>query len=137
MGVSDGDTITVLRGQEPVKVRLYGIDCPEKSQAFGQKAKQRTSALVFGATVTVQPADIDRYGRTVAKVSLEDGRSLNEELVAGGYAWWYREYAPKDERLGRLEAGAREKGLGLWADEGAEAPWEFRRLERTRRKGGA
>ena len=74
VGVSDGDTLTVLRERTPVKVRLFGIDCPQMGQDFGSRAKQFTSELVFGKTVTVVPHDMDRYGRTVADVLLPDGR---------------------------------------------------------------
>ena len=77
VAVSDGDTIRVLKGTEEVKVRLHGIDCPEKNQAYGNKAKVYTSALVFGRTVAVDIRGKDRYGRVLGWVSLEDGRVLN------------------------------------------------------------
>ena len=99
VGVSDGDTITVLHNGKGERIRLHGIDCPEKRQAFGKRAKQFTSELVFGNTVTVQVVDLDRYGRTVGEVLLPDGRSLNHELVRAGLAWWYRRYAPDDEMM--------------------------------------
>ncbi len=83
VGVSDGDTITVMHNGKGERIRLHGIDCPEKRQAFGKQAKQFTSTLVFGTTVTVQILDRDRYGRTVGVVLLPDGRSLNHELVGG------------------------------------------------------
>src|SRR5574341_193527 len=93
VGVSDGDTITVRSGLQTIKVRLWGIDCPEKRQAFGARAKQFTSEQVFGETVTIVPVDVDRrYGRLVGEVVLADGQSLNRELVAVGLAWWYRKY---------------------------------------------
>ncbi len=92
VGVSDGDTITVLHNGKGERIRLHGIDCPEKRQAFGKRAKQFTSKLVFGKTVTVQFVDRDRYGRTVGVVLLPDGRSLNHELVRAGLAWMYRRY---------------------------------------------
>ena len=114
MGVSDGDTITVLRGRTPVKIRLHGIDAPETGQDFGTRAKQAASDLAFGKVVTVQPRGTDRYGRTVALVVLPDGRILNHELVRSGYAWWYKKYAPGDTTLEQLEAEARgaRRGLG-------------------------
>ncbi len=116
VGVSDGDTITVLRKGKGERIRLHGIDCPEKRQAFGNRAKQFTSKLVFGTTVTVQVVDRDRYGRTVAEVLLPDGRSLNRELVRAGFAWWYWRYTPDDETLAQLEREARGAKRGLWAD---------------------
>ncbi len=126
MGVSDGDTITVLHNGIGERIRLHGIDCPEKRQAFGRKAKQFTSTLVFGNTVTVQVMDRDRYGRTVGEVLLPDGRSLNRELVRAGFAWMYRRYAPDDETLKQLEHEARGGQRGLWADPHTVAPWEWR-----------
>src|SRR5438094_4600286 len=93
VGVTDGDTIKVMHNGRAEKIRLYGIDCPEKRQAFGTKAKQFTSGQAFGKDVTVQVKDTDRYGRTVGIVILPDGRSLNEELVYQGLAWWYRKYS--------------------------------------------
>ena len=91
VGVSDGDTIKVMHNGRAEKIRLNGIDCPEKAQPFGTKAKQFTAAMVFGKDVTVQVKDADKYGRTVADVILSDGRNLNRELVAAGLAWWYRQ----------------------------------------------
>src|SRR2546426_3984017 len=81
VGISDGDTIKVMHNGKAEKIRLYGIDCPEKGQAFGQRAKQFTSAMVFGKTVTIQEHGQDMYGRTVGDVILLDGRVLNRELV--------------------------------------------------------
>ncbi len=108
VGVSDGDTITVLTKGKPVRIRLHGIDCPEKRQGFGTRAKQFTSSLVFGQTVTVHVMDRDRYGRTVGEVLLPDGRTLNRKLVKAGFAWRYRRYARDDKMLKQLEQEARE-----------------------------
>lgn len=87
VGVSDGDTTTVLHNGRGEHIRLHGIDYPDNHQTFGRKAKQFTSTLVFGKSVTVQAVHRDRYGRTVGEVFLEDGRSLNRELVKAGLAW--------------------------------------------------
>jgi len=125
VAVLDGDTLDVLEGGRAVRVRLYGVDCPEKSQAFGQKAKQFTSGLAFGKTVKVEVHDTDRYGRAVGEVFLGE-RSLNRELVFAGLAWWYQRYAADDAELERLEAEARAAKRGLWADKAPTAPWFFR-----------
>lgn len=126
VGISDGDTITVLTEEKKqVKVRLYGIDCPEKSQAFGQRAKRFSSDLAFGKIVEVNATDTDRYGRTVARV-IVDGKDLNEELLRAGYAWHYKQYS-KDPDLADMERKARASKLGLWADPHALEPWAFRR----------
>lgn len=128
VGVSDGDTLTVLRdGRTQVKVRLHGIDAPETGQDFGARAKQAASELAFGQVVTIRERDRDRYGRTVAEVILPDGASLNREMVWHGFAWWYRQYAPKDGDLARLEGEAKAARRGLWADPKPVPPWEWRR----------
>jgi Staphylococcal nuclease homologue len=77
VGISDGDTISVLHGGRAEKIRLNGIDCPEKLQAFGQRAKQFTSKLVFGKEVTVNTFGHCKYRRTIGEVILPDGRMLN------------------------------------------------------------
>lgn len=126
IGVSDGDTIKVLTpAKQQIRVRLNGVDAPESRQAYGTRAKQFTSAMVFGKDVSVQTTDTDRYGRTVANVSV-NGLSLNQELVRAGLAWWYKRYAPNDATLARLESEARQAKRGLWADANPVAPWDFR-----------
>lgn len=93
VGVSDGDTITVLANEKrQVKVRLYGVDCPESRQAYGTRARQSTSGHVFGKHVRVEVADRDRYGRTVGIVTGPDGTVLNRALLMEGMAWLYTAY---------------------------------------------
>ena len=126
IGVSDGDTLTVLRDRSPVRIRLNGIDCPEKRQKFGQEAKHYTSSRCFGQTVTVLTRGQDRYGRTIGVVILSSGDELNRELLREGLAWWYRKFAPQDLQLQQLEAEARFAGRGLWIDPQSQPPWKFR-----------
>jgi micrococcal nuclease len=128
VGVADGDTITVLTGHTQIKIRLHGIDTPEKGQAFGNRAKQFISDLVFGKMVTVRPTDTDRYGRTIAWVFV-DGLNVNEEIVRAGFAWHYKRYS-KDTNLAQAESAARANKRGLWSDPNAIPPWEFRQLQR-------
>jgi micrococcal nuclease len=127
VGISDGVTLSVLRDGKAVKVRLYGVDAPEQAQAFGTKARQLTGELVFQRDVTVVVHTTDRYGRLVGEVLLPDGRSLSHELVRGGLAWWYRQYASHDTTLAQLEAEARTAKRGLWADAHPVPPWEWRK----------
>ena len=131
IGVADGDTITVLRDKQPQKIRLYGIDCPEKRQPFGKRAKQFTSKLVFGKLVDIEPVTVDRYGRTVAFVRVEN-TSVNEELIKGGLAWVYSRYCklPLCARWQSLEVEARIRKRGLWGDSNHIPPWEFRRQKK-------
>lgn len=126
VAVTDGDTIKVLRGGKAVRIRLFGVDCPERGQDFYRRAKEFTSEMVFGRVVEVTPVDQDDYGRLVAWVSV-DGRTLNKELVAEGLAWWYRRHAPKEKELGKLEKQARKAKKGIWSLPDPTPPWEFRR----------
>ena len=124
-------TIEVLHNSHPERIRLSGIDCPEKGQAYGQKAKQAASALVFGKEVTLQTFGKDKYRRTIAKVLLPDGTNVNHALVKEGWCWWYRKYAPGDMVLETLETEARESKRGLWADPHPVPPWEWRKRGRN------
>ena len=124
--IQGGDIIRVRKGHGKVPVRLYGIDCPEKGQAFGKKAKQFTSDMVLGKVVEVVRVPGDRYGRAFVAVGK---RILNEELVKAGYAWVYLKYCeyPGCETWESLQMKARTDKLGLWADPNPIPPWEFRR----------
>lgn len=126
VGVKDGDTIAVLYRRKPIIIRLTGIDCPERRQPFGSRAKKLTSELAFGKTVRVEAKGRDRYGRTLGSITLEDGKNLSEILVKMGLAWWYRKYST-DETLMKLEAEARVAGRGLWRDPSPIPPWGFRK----------
>jgi micrococcal nuclease len=125
--VFDGDTLEVLHNHHPERIRLNGIDCPEKGQAYGKRAKQAASALVFGKEVTLQTFGKDKYGRTIADVLLPDGTNVNHTLVKDGWCWWSRKYAPNDVILEELETTARTSGVGLWADPHPVPPWEWRK----------
>lgn len=132
VSVADGDTITILNNGLQLKLRLYGIDAPEKNQPFGQKAHDFTASMVAGRQITVEQKDTDRYGRTVAMVYV-DGINLNEQIVKQGYGWVYRQYC-KDSICNdwlKLESNARESLKGLWAESNPIPPWEFRQGQRT------
>ncbi len=131
VGVADGDTITVLdANRQQHKIRLSGIDAPEKAQPFGDRSKQSLSALVFDKQVAVEWNKRDRYGRTVGKV-LVNGVDANLAQVKAGLAWWYRDYAKEqsaaDRRLyEQTELQAQAQRLGLWSDKNPTSPWDFR-----------
>ena len=124
VSVLDGDTIEVLHNTHPERIRLSGIDCPEKGQAYGNRAKQAASALVFGRDVMLDTHGQDKYGRTLADVLLGDGTNVNHELVKDGWCWWYRKYATGDAVLEELEKAPRVEKRGLWADPHPVPPWE-------------
>jgi endonuclease YncB( thermonuclease family) len=139
VGVADGDTITVLDAdRQQHKIRLGGIDAPEKTQPFGQRSKENLSRLVFDKDVRVEWEKRDRYQRIVGKVWVQpaDCPACPKTLDAGqaqlsvGMAWWYRKYAkeqsPADRRLyeqAEQQAQAQAQRLGLWADMNLIAPW--------------
>lgn len=127
IGILDGDTIDVLHNHQAERIRLKGIDCPEKGQAYGLRAKQATSERIFGKEVTLKTFGKDRYGRTIADILLPDEANLNQALVKDGWCWWYRKFAPGDMVLEGLEIEAREARKGLWVDPHPVPPWEWRK----------
>ncbi|MEZ5617197.1 MAG: thermonuclease family protein [Rhodocyclaceae bacterium] len=124
IGISDGDTLTVLVERQQVKVRLVEIDAPEKAQAFGNKSKQSLSTLCFKKTAKLDDKGKDRYGRTLARVHC-DGIDANAEQVRHGMAWVYDRYVT-DRSLYGLQDEARAAKRGLWADPSPMPPWEWR-----------
>jgi len=132
VGVADGDTITVL-GVDKVqhKIRLTGIDAPEKKQPFGNRSKQSLSDMVFKKTVTVETVKRDRYGRELGKV-LADGKDVNLEQVRAGIAWHYKAYertqtATDRQAYAGAENEAKAAKRGLWAGADPTPPWKWRR----------
>jgi len=131
VGISDGDTLTVLGpGNRQVRVRLGEIDTPESRQPYGSRAQQELSELAFGREVRVVVQDTDRYGRTVGRVHA-GAVDVNAEMVRRGAAWVYRQYS-RDPALPPLEAEARAARRGLWGLPEAERqpPWEWRAAAR-------
>lgn len=127
VSVADGDTFTILtKCNRQVKIRLHGIDCPEKRQDFGNKAKQYTSNAVFGKFISVDSADKDRYGRVIAIVPL-DGTTLNEMLLRNGLAWHYCKY-DKNEYWHKVQDSANAQKIGIWSRPDVVAPWVYRKL---------
>jgi endonuclease YncB( thermonuclease family) len=131
VGISDGDTITLLdRTNTQHKIRLAGIDAPEAQQPFGQKSKANLSALAFGREASAECGKIDRYRREVCKITV-NGIDLNVEQVRADMAWWYRKYAneqsPEDRSAyEQVQFWAQARRLGLWADKNPVPPWEWR-----------
>jgi endonuclease YncB( thermonuclease family) len=132
VGVADGDTVTVLDVDKVQhKIRLAGIDAPEKKQAFGNRSKESLSDMVFDKTVIIQTDKRDRYGREIGKVLL-NGQDVNLVQVERGMAWFYRQYqleqSPNDRKLYEAAEDAAKAGKkGLWRDAAPVPPWDFRR----------
>ena len=142
VGVSDGDTVTVLTAENrQFKIRLSGIDAPEKKQPFGAHAKETLSRQLFGQAVTVEWTKTDRYGRIVGKIEV-DGFDANLEQIREGSAWVYTQYLrelPVEDRKLYLEAErqAKSERRGLWRDSDPEPPWQWRHeLREHQRRGG-
>lgn len=130
--VADGDTITLLDTTNiRYKIRLSGVDAPEKSQPYGMRSKKSLSDLVFGKIVRVDTYKADRFGRELGKV-LFNGHDVNLEQLKRGLAWHYKAYeleqTPEDRRIYRsAEKEAASARLGLWLDPAPVPPWEWRR----------
>ena len=125
--ISDGDTVTIINDYQKTKIRLAEIDTPEKKQPYGKKARKALSDFILNKEVEVEVVTIDRYGRTVGKIFL-DNRNINREMVKAGHAWVYVKYT-KDKTLFELEKNAKENQLGLWAlpEEERIPPWQWRK----------
>lgn len=133
VSIADGDTITVLDADKVQhKIRLQGIDAPEKKQAFGTKSKELMGEKVAGQEVVVTWTEKDRYGRVLGEVMIGT-RHINLEMVQEGMAWHYKQYS-KSKELAAAEDEARMAKKGLWADKEPVPPWEFRKQEREKQK---
>jgi endonuclease YncB( thermonuclease family) len=136
VGVADGDTITVLDNTNTqYKIRLSGIDAPEKKQPFGTASKKSLSDLVYGKKVEVDWKKRDRYWRTVGKVVI-DGMDANLEQIKRGMAWFYKGYENElstQDRQDYLDAEevASKNNVGLWADGNPHPPWDFRKQNKN------
>lgn len=130
VGISDGDTITVLVDRGEVKVRVAGIDAPEKKQPFGQRSKQHLSDCAFGKSVAVEWSKTDRYGRTVGKITAF-GVDCGLRQIQDGLAWHYKAYAKEQSATDRAvyaeaESQSMARKTGLWSEPHPTPPWEFR-----------
>lgn len=133
--IADGDTITVLdEHRKHVKIRLYGIDSPEKRQAFGHHAKQYISLLVAGKRVEVECFGEDRFGRTLGIVHSSNGVNINQEMISAGMAWVYRQYCKRPECVMwvNCERQTRAARRGLWIDSAPVPPWTWRKMKHNR-----
>ena len=130
--ITDGDTVHVLQDSHiKEKIRLAGIDSPERKQPHGKKAKQYLSSLIGNKIVTVEFNKHDRYGRIVSK-TLFNSSDANLSMIKAGYAWWYKKYKREQSADDQLsyriaENNARKLNLGLFQNE-ALPPWEWRKL---------
>ncbi len=135
--VSDGDTISVKKLKNNVldgdliKVRLYGVDAPEKDQDFGYESKKALMNYVSNKTIEIDIKSKDRYGRSVG-ILYVDGRNINEELLRDGYVWYYEQYDKNNERSRLLQENAMKNKLGLFSKKGYIEPWKFRKEKKKK-----
>jgi endonuclease YncB( thermonuclease family) len=127
IGIKDGDTVVVLDSLHyQTTLRLAEVDCPEKNQAFGTKAKQFTSDEIYLKQIKYIVTDIDRYGRSIAKIYYDNNKYLSEEIIRNGFGWQYKKYSTS-KLLAKLEEEARKNKKGLWIDPNPIYPSDFRR----------
>ena len=131
VAIQDGDTLTVLDSQNvQYKVRLSGIDSPEKKQAFGQRAKESLSECSFDKQVLIEGGKLDRYKRLIGKVIVK-GQGCNLRQIKLGMAWHYKKYQYDQSVVDRTNYAEQEdiamkKRIGLWSDQNPIPSWEFR-----------
>ena len=129
--IVDGDTYDLLLEDHTVKrIRMEGIDAPEKGMPYYKQSRDYLAALCFRKTVTVIQTGKDRNGRVIAQTILPSATELGWQMVNAGYAWHFKKYSTS-KQLARAEARARKKRAGLWADKQPVAPWEWRKRPRT------
>lgn len=131
VGISDGDTVTLLTEEHrQSRIRVAGIDAPEKGQPFGKASKESLSDCAFGKQVKIEWKKVDRYGRTVGKMTV-DGLDCGLRQIELGHAWHYkayaREQAPEDRQAyAEAETAAKAARKGLWAEDRPTPPWDYR-----------
>ena len=131
VGITDGDTLTLLVDRQQYKIRIAGIDAPERHQAWGDKSKLNISRLSFSQQAVADCPKVDRWGRQICKVTV-NGVDIGLEQVKDGMAWWYRKYAKEQAAEDQpiyenAELMAKLRRLGLWGDTNPMPPWDFRR----------
>ena len=128
IGITDGDTFKGLTAdKQQISFRIYGIDAPEKKQAFSNRSKQYLSDLIFGKEVYIKvQKKSDRWNRPVVWAFTPNGKDVSAEMIKAGMAWHFKRYS-KDSKYAELENNARRKKTGLWADKDPVAPWVFRK----------
>ena len=122
--ISDGDTVVTI---EDARIRLWGIDTPERDQRYGSDATEALTVMLHNQHLFLETKDVDRYGRTVGVIYTADGDEINLEMVCDGNAWWYERYARRATEYKQCQEDAQKNKRGLWAEDDPVAPWDWRR----------
>jgi micrococcal nuclease len=131
VGIIDGDTYDILMdGNKTIRIRMEGIDAPEKGMPFYKAAKKYLSTLCFGKQVTLKISGKDNRDRTLAFSYLENGTELSHEMLKAGLAWHFKKYN-SDSVLAQLEIEAQNAKIGIWSMENPMSPWDNRSLHRN------
>lgn len=139
MYISDGDTLTLKENkngklqEELIKVRLYGIDAPEKDQDYGLESKEHLLQKIKNKNVELEVKSKDRYNRIVGIIWIEN-RNINEEMIRDGYAWYYEQYDKNNEKSRIYQENAMKNKLGLFSKRKYEKPWEYRKNKKDNNK---
>jgi micrococcal nuclease len=132
--IIDGDTFELLVNQQPYRIRMHAIDCPERGQDFYSRCREALSDHLFQQTVRVKIVDRERNnGRYIGDVYTKYGEYINGSMIRDGYAWHFKRYS-KDASLAKLEDAARAAKVGLWSQGNPIPPWEYRQQKRTKPK---
>lgn len=124
--IVDGDTFDILtKSNITLRIRMNGIDAPERGQDYYKICKQGLASLIFKKNVTITTFGYDKYKRTIADVTCNN-KLVNLQMVENGWAWHYVKYSANTD-LATAAKNAKQKKLGLWNMENAVAPWEFRK----------
>ena len=133
--IADGDSFTCISDGQEIRVRMFGIDSPEREQPGYDDARDALRQAIDGKTVELRVVDVDQYDRQVARVILpaageREEVDVNRQQIAQGRAWWYRTYAPEEADLAEAEESAKAASRGIWEEANPLPPWEFRRRQR-------
>ena len=133
IAISDGDSFKVLYQNQELKIRIHGIDAPERKMPYYQESKKLLASLIFKQYIYLKDREKDQYQRIVADVFLTNQKNIAHEMVKNGLAWHYVKYS-KDSQLANYQTFAKNKPIGIWQDKNAIAPWEFRKIKRDKNK---
>jgi micrococcal nuclease len=129
IGIIDGDTYDILRNNTSERIRIVGIDAPERGMPFYKVSKKYLSNLIYGKYITMEFKKKDRYGRWIGR-GFVDKLDISAEMISAGMAWHFKKYSDS-EILSNLEIEAKNRKLGIWSDPNPLTPWEVRKLHKN------